>query len=181
MKYIAKFIFWIWGWKIEGRVPADMKKCVVVMAPHTSMYDFVIGRLAWFILDLPVKFLIKKEMFFFPLGSLIKGLGGIPVDRSKSGRLVDQVAEQMQKHDSFFMVITPEGTRSLNKNWKKGFYYIATQAEVPIALGFLDFNKKIGGIGKFFTPTGDYLEDFSIIEGFYRGIGAKHPEKFNLS
>lgn len=181
MYYIAKFIFWIWGWKIEGGVPPGIKKCVVVMAPHTSMWDFVIGRLAWYILGLKVKFFIKKEMFFFPLGSLIKGMGGIPVDRSKSGRLVDQIAEQITHHESFYLVITPEGTRSLNKNWKRGFYYIANQANVKIGLGYLDYSKKIGGIGTVFKPTGDYDKDFKIVEDFYRGKAARHPEKFNLS
>lgn len=181
MKYIAKFIFGIWGWRIESGIPKDLKKCVVVMAPHTSMWDFVIGRLAWFILGLKVKFLIKKELFFFPLGGIVKWLGGIPVDRSKSGRLVESVAAQFDQYDSFYITIAPEGTRSLNPKWKRGFYYIAKQANVPVALSYLDYKKKIGGIGKIFTPTGDYANDFRILEEFYRGIGAKHPEKYNLS
>jgi len=181
MKYIASLILKLWGWKIEGRMPKDVKKCVVVMAPHTSMWDFVIGRLAWYVLGLRVSFLIKKEMFFFPLGPIVKALGGIPVDRKKSGRLVDSVASMFHKFDSFYITITPEGTRSLNNNWKRGFYYIATKAEVPIALGYLDYNRKIGGIGDIFEPSGDYDKDLKIIEEFYKGKGARHPEKFNLS
>jgi 1-acyl-sn-glycerol-3-phosphate acyltransferase len=181
MKYIAQFIFWIWGWKIKGEIPKDVKKCIVVMAPHTSMWDFVFGRLGWYILGRKVKFLIKKEMFFFPLGPIVKWLGGIPVDRSKSGKLVESVAEQIRQHDTFYIVITPEGTRRLNPNWKKGFYYIAQQANVPVALGYLDYRKKIGGVGPIFTLSGDYQKDFKMLEDFYRGKGAKHPEKFNLS
>lgn len=181
MKYIAQFILWIWGWKIVKGMPTEVEKCVVAMAPHTSMWDFVIGRLAWFVMGLKVKFLIKKEMFIFPLGPIIKWLGGIPVDRSKSVRLVDQVATTFNNHDSFYLVITPEGTRSFNKNWKRGYYYIALKANVPIALGYLDYSKKDGGIGKIFLPSGDYDKDFLAVEEFYHGRGAKHPEKFNLS
>jgi 1-acyl-sn-glycerol-3-phosphate acyltransferase len=181
MKYIAQFIFWIWGWKIMGEIPNDVKKCIVVMAPHTSMWDFVLGRLGWYILGRKVKFLIKKEMFFFPLGPIVKWLGGIPVDRSKSGKLVESVAAQIRQNDSFYIVITPEGTRRLNPNWKRGFYYIAQQARVPVALGYLDYEKKTGGVGPIFTPSGDYHKDFKLLEDFYRGKGARHPEKFNLS
>ncbi len=181
MKYIAKFILWIWGWRIVKGMPADIKKCVVVMAPHTSMWDFVIGRLAWFVLGLKVKFFIKKEMFFFPLGHLVKWLGGIPVDRSKSGRLVDNVAAYIGRSDSFYLVITPEGTRSLNPNWKRGFYFIALKANVPIALGYLDYQKKQGGIENIFRPCGDYDKDFKMVKEFYQGKDARHPEKFNLS
>ncbi len=151
------------------------------MAPHTSMWDFVIGRLAWFVLGLKVKFFMKKEIFFFPLGHFIKWLGGIPVDRSKSGRLVDHVADLFGQQDSFYLVITPEGTRSLNSNWKKGFYFIALKASVPIALGYLDYEKKLGGIETIFMPSGDYSKDYMMIEKFYQGKRARHPEKFNLS
>ena len=151
------------------------------MAPHTSMWDFVIGRLAWFVLGLKVKFFMKKEIFFFPLGHFIKWLGGIPVDRSKSGRLVDHIATIFGQRDSFYLVITPEGTRSLNKNWKKGFYYISLKANVPIALGYLNYKKKNGGIGTIFNPSDDYAKDLEMIEQFYKGKGARHPEKFNLS
>ena len=181
MKYIAKFILWVWGWKIVAGMPADIKKCVVVMAPHTSMWDFVLGRLAWFVLGLKVKFLIKKEMFFFPLGVLIKWLGGIPVNRSKSGKLVEHIAAYFGQQDAFYLVITPEGTRSLNPNWKKGFYYIAEKANVHIALGYLDYSKKIGGIGTIYKPSGNYDKDFKVIEEFYHDKVARHPEKFNLS
>jgi len=181
MRYIAKFILYLWGWKVFGGIPADLKKCVVVVAPHTSMWDFVIGRLAWFALGLKVKFLIKKEMFAFPLGPPLKWLGGIPVDRSKSMRLVDYVAGLFNKYESLYITITPEGTRRLNPHWKRGFYFIALKANVPIALGVLDYKKKIGGVEKIFTPSGDFEKDFKMVEDFYRGSGARHPEKFNLS
>ena len=181
MKYIAKFILFLWGWKVIGGIPADLKKCVVVVAPHTSMWDFVLGRLAFFELGLKVRFLIKKEMFFFPLGPIVKGLGGISVDRSKSGRMVDLVAELFNQYESLFITVTPEGTRRRVENWKKGFYYIALKANVPIALGFLDYKEKIGGVGKVFIPSGIFEEDFKLVQDFYKGKVAKHPDKFNLT
>jgi 1-acyl-sn-glycerol-3-phosphate acyltransferase len=181
MRYLAKFILGIWGWKVIGGIPADLKKCVVVVAPHTSMYDFIIGRLAWYALGLKVKFLIKKEMFAFPLGPFLKRMGGIPVDRGKSNKLVDYVAGLFDQYDSLYITITPEGTRRLNPKWKRGFYYIALKANVPIALGFLDYTSKTGGVDKIFKPSGDFDKDFQIVEDFYRGRGAKHPDQFNLS
>lgn len=181
MKYFAALILKLWGWKIESGIPKDLKKCVVVMAPHTSMLDFIIGRLAWYVLGLKVRFLIKKEVFFFPLGPIVKVLGGISVDRNNSGRLVDYIAAMFNDYDSFYITIAPEGTRSLNENWKRGFFYIANKAEVPIALGFLDYKKKIGGIGKIFESSGEFIKDLETLEEFYKGVGARHPEKFNLS
>jgi 1-acyl-sn-glycerol-3-phosphate acyltransferase len=181
MHLIAKIILKLAGWKIIGGIPEDIKKCVVVVAPHTSMWDFVWGRLAYFALRVKVRLLIKKEMFVFPIGGLLKWLGGIPVDRSKSTNTVDYVAGLFEKYDSLYITITPEGTRKRNERWKRGFYYIALKANVPIALGVLDYKKKEGGIGKIFTPTGNFEEEFKMVQEFYRGRGAKYPEKFNLS
>jgi 1-acyl-sn-glycerol-3-phosphate acyltransferase len=181
MKIISKLILGLFGWKVIGNIPSDLRKCVVVVAPHTSNWDFVIGRLAWFQMGLRVKFLIKKEMFFFPLGPIIKWLGGIPVDRSKSARMVDYVAGLFEQYDTLFITITPEGTRKLNPHWKKGFYYIAQKANVPIALAVLDYKKKEGGVIKVFMPSGDFEKEFNMVQDFYRGRGARFPEKFNLS
>jgi len=181
MRTIAKMILKISGWKVVGGVPPDVPKCVVAVAPHTSMWDFVIGRLAFWELGLKARFLIKKEMFFWPLGPIVKWLGGIPVDRQKKGNLVEQVARMFDAHDSLYIAITPEGTRKLVDTWKKGYYYISLKAKVPIALGFLDYRKKEGGVVKVIYPTGNFEEDTRAIEEVYRGIGAKYPEKYNLS
>ncbi len=181
MYWIAKFILRISGWKIIGGIPEDVKKCVVISVPHTSMWDFVWGRLAYWVLGVNAKFLIKKELFGTISGPILKWLGGIPIDRSKSTNAVDAVADLFNHYDSLLITITPEGTRKLNPKWKKGFYYIALKANVPIAFGTLDYEKKEGGIGKIFTPTGNFEEDFKIVEDFYRGRKAKYPEKFNLS
>ena len=123
-KSLAQFILKILGWKIEGAVPLSIRKVIVTMAPHTSNWDFIMGWLGYSALGLKSKYLIKKEIFFFPLGPLIKLVGGIPVDRGKS-RSVMQVGELFRKNEYLILTVTPEGTRSLNHHWKKGFYFIA--------------------------------------------------------
>ena len=105
----------------------------------------------------------------------------MPVDRGRSSNMVDQVVEMFNQKDRFSLVITPEGTRKLTPHWKKGFYYIATKANVPIYLAYLNYEKKEGGAGKIFYPTGDYEKDMMEIEGFYKDKIAKFPENFNLS
>jgi 1-acyl-sn-glycerol-3-phosphate acyltransferase len=177
---ISKLVLWLSGWKIVGSFPKDLKKCVVVMAPHTSMMDFIWGRLAYWVLRVKVKFLIKKESFETYYGGLVKWAGGIPVDRKNSTNMVESIAKMFSRTDSLYITITPEGTRKLNPNWKKGFYYIALKAKVPIALGFLDYEKKEGGVGPIIIPSGNFEEDFKMIEDFYRGMKGKHPEFFNL-
>ena len=154
MRGFANLILKLAGWKIVGKIPQDVKKCVIIAAPHTSNWDFVIGRLAYWSLGVPVKFLIKKEAFNHPLGSLVKKMGGIPVDRKKSTNLVDQVAALFQEYEILNVIVTPEGTRKLVHNWKRGYYYIALKAEVPLVLGFADYNKKEAGFGPVFHQIG---------------------------
>ncbi len=180
-KLFAKLIFLLAGWKVVGGLPHGIRKCVVIVAPHTSQWDFIIGRLAFFVLGIRVKFLIKQEAFKHIMGPLLKFLGGIPVDRSKPNNMVEQVSDLYNQYESLYIVITPEGTRKLVTNWKRGYYYIALRAEVPIALGFLNYQDKHCGIGRIMIPSGDYESDFEQIEAFYRGQHARHPEKFNLS
>jgi len=181
MRFVAKMILRFSGWKVIGGIPEDCPKCVVMVAPHTSMWDFVYGRLAFWQLGSKVRFLIKKEMFFWPLGPIVKWLGGIPVDRKKRGNLVEQVAAKFNQYDSLYITITPEGTRSLVTDWKKGYYYIALKANVPIGLGMLDYQKKTVGVFKIYQPTGNFEEDSKIIEQYYQDVSARHPEKFNLT
>ena len=181
MKLLAKLILWLFGWKVVGGLPAGVRKCVVLVAPHTSMWDFVVGRLAFTVLHVPVKFLIKQEMFRHGLGQVLKAMGGIPVDRSKSSNMVEQVAKIFDQYASLYIAVTPEGTRKLVTSWKKGYYYIAIKANVPVVLGFLDYKEKRCGLEKVLIPSGDYEKDFRLIEAFYRGRHGKHPERFNLS
>jgi len=177
---ISKLLLKLSGWTLIGGLPKDIKKCVVIVAPHTSMWDFVWGRLAFWVMRVKVKFLIKKESFDTFYGGLLKWAGGIPVDRKNSTNMVESIAALFDKNKSLVITITPEGTRKYNANWKKGFYYIALRAKVPIALGILDYAKKEGGVGKVFMPSGNFEEDFKMIENFYRGRKGKHPENFNL-
>ena len=168
------------GWKITSVIPPGTKKCVIAVAPHTSYMDFVIGRLAYWVLGVKASFLIKKEAFRFPFKRLLLHMGGVPVDRGRSSKMVDQVVEKFKKSESLFIVITPEGTRKPVKNWKKGFYYIANQAQVPIALGYLDYAKKEGGVGKVVFPNGDMENQMKEIKEFYRGMTPRFPERFYL-
>lgn len=178
LKLFSKLMLWLMGWKIVSVIPAETKKCVIAVAPHTSYWDFVIGRLAYWVLGVKASFLIKKEAFRFPFKHLLLRMGGIPVDRGRSSKMVDQVVERFSNSESLFIVITPEGTRKPVKQWKKGFYYIANQAQVPIALGYLDYAKKEGGVGKVLFPNGDIEAQMKEIQDFYREMTPKYPDKF---
>lgn len=179
MKVLSKFIFWISGWKVVGGV-GEIKKVhqlMMIAAPHTSNWDLLYARAAFYLMDIPVKYTIKKELFFFPLGFILKAFGGIPIDRKKKGKMVDKMADLFKEYKELCILITPEGTRSYSPEWKKGFYYIAQKAEVPISLGFLDYKNKHAGVGPLVYPSGDYEKDLEEIKAFYRPIQAKYPEK----
>ncbi|MDP4291342.1 MAG: 1-acyl-sn-glycerol-3-phosphate acyltransferase [Bacteroidota bacterium] len=181
IKALSGFILKLFGWSLEVNIPKEVRKYVMIVAPHTSNWDFVIGWLAFNVLGLPTKFLIKKEAFFWPLGKVLRKMGGIPIDRSKSNNVIMEVAHLFSTHDDLIIIITPEGTRKYTKNWKKGYYYIAEYAKVPIAVAYIDYRKKMGGISFFLTPSGDYNKDFEKIRTLYYDKQAKYPEKFNLS
>lgn len=121
---------------------------------------------------------MKKEWFRFPLGHFMRSLGGIAVDRSKKTSLTDQIAAEFGKHESFYIGVTPEGTRKYNKDWKKGFYFIAQKANVPIMLAYIDYAKKELGYGQLFQPTGNLEADMIAIKSFYKGVSGKKPENF---
>jgi len=178
IKLFSKWVLKMLGWKIEVNIPSDVRKAVMLVAPHTTNYDFFIGRLVFNVIGLPVKFLIKKEVFFFPFGGLLKKMGGIPVQRGKRNNLVRQLTDRFEQADRLVLVVTPEGTRKYTKYWKKGFYYIATEAQVPIALGYLDYKYKKAGVKKLVYPSGDLKTDFEEFKAFYQTLHAYHPEKF---
>lgn len=158
-----------------------MKKMVLLAAPHTSNFDFVYGRFGATILGMKTRYLIKKEAFKGPMGWLVKQAGGIPVDRKKNNHIVDEVAELFAKNDSFYLMVTPEGTRSLVKKWRRGFYAMALKANVPIGCVYLDYRKREVGLGLIVQPSGDYEKDLAIIQNFYRDKAPRHPDRFNLS
>lgn len=176
MKILSKFFFWITGWKVIGAVPKELKKLVMIAAPHTSNWDLLYARAAFYIMGIPVRYTVKKELFFFPLGNILRGVGGIPIDRKTKGNMVDKMATLFNEREELTILITPEGTRSYAPEWKKGFYYIALAANVPISLGYLDYEKKHAGVGPLIYPTGNYEKDLDKIQSFYRDITAKFPE-----
>ena len=182
MKTLSKIYLKIIGWRIKGSFPKDLKKCVIIAAPHTSMTDFLIGRAAFYMFGVKkINFLIKKEMFRFPLGGIIRAMGALPVDRSKSSNMLLSMTKMFREKEKVLLIITPEGTRKYSENWKRGFYHIAENAGVPIVLSYVNYGLKEGGIGPIIYPTGNYDEDLKVIQEFYKDKIAKYPENFNLS
>lgn len=180
MQFLSELILKLMGWKLIGGPPEGITKAVFITAPHTSFHDFFIGRMYCWSRKIPAKVFIKKEAFKWYYGWLLKYVGGIPIDRSKPGNRVEQAAAMITEHDPIYLAITPEGTRKRVDNWKKGFYYIALKADVPIVFSYLDYGKKEVGIGPILDVTGDFETDFKKIEDYYRGMIGKHPELFNL-
>ena len=177
MKLIVRFLFWIFGWKIDKHTPSGVSKCVVIMGPHTSNWDFVLGKMAFISYGVKAKYLIKKELFVFPFGYLLKWMGGIPVDRSQRNNLTQRAKELFGQTDTLYLVFTPEGTRSYNANWKKGFYYIAQAAKVPIYIAYVDYKKKIGGFHSLFEPSGDSDKDILEIKEILSKFSGRFPEQ----
>jgi len=180
MQKLSKWILKVLGWKTILTVE-EPKKSIICVAPHTSNWDFLIGELYYTALGRKSSFLMKKSWFFFPIGNLLRGLGGIPVDRSKSTSVTDQMAEEFNKRDTLQLAITPEGTRSLVQKWKMGFYHIAVKANVPIQLAYFDYGKKEMGITEIIYPSGNEKADLAKIYDYYKNVEARFPEKFNLS
>ena len=178
-KFLSKLILKLIGWKTSGTFP-EGKKYVVVAAPHTSSWDFIIGRLYYASIGRSVRFMIKGTYFFFPLGLTLRALGAIPVHKNLKVKLTDQMIEEFAKRNELLLTIAPEGTRSLTKRWRKGFYSMAIGANVPIVLGFLNFKEKTVGVGDVFHPSGDWDSDIKEIRSFYKDKVARHPEKFDL-
>ena len=178
-RFLSKIILKIIGWKIETDIP-EIDKCVVVGAPHTSNMDFYVVILFFISIGMKISFLIKKEVMVFPIKNLMRKLGAIPVDRSGNNKITEQLTEEFKKKERLFLIITPEGSRSLRPRWKRGFYYIAKAANVPILLGYVNYKYKTLGIGDVFYPTDDVEADMKKIKGFYKDKHAKYPEKFSV-
>lgn len=157
---------------------AHPDKFIICLAPHTSNWDFIIGQLYVQAEGFKINFLMKREWFFWPLGVIFKSLGGIPVWRSKHTSMTDNLAETAKTKDSFKLCITPEGTRSPNTEWKKGFYFIALKAEIPILLYGVDYEKKKIVCTDSFTPSGNIDEDMPKIKSYFKDFKGKKPENF---
>lgn len=178
MQKLSSFILKILGWKIAG-ITDFPSKCIICVAPHTSNWDLLLGKLLYLSLGRESYFLIKKTWFFFPMNLLFKAMGGIPVDRSKKTSLTEQMAQEFSSRGNFQLAVTPEGTRSKNNEWKRGFYYIAMAAKVPIVIAILDYKDKTGYFDSVFLPTGDADKDIAEMQNLYKNASGKHQEKFS--
>lgn len=170
----------ILGWRVVGQLP-KFPKFVIVGAPHTSNWDFIIFLALAFILKGDLRYMGKKELFYWPYGGFFRWCGGVPVDRSKPQGLVEQTVQAIQEAEHFQLVITPEGTRKKVGEWKRGFYHIAKQAGLPVATGYVDINTKTCGIGPTFVLTDDMEFDIAAIKAFFKDkVGIKPGSTSNL-
>ena len=167
------------GWTKDITV-AHPDKYIICLAPHTSNWDFILGQLYSRAEGLRINYLMKKEWFFWPLGPIFRKTGGIPVYRDKKTSMTDNLAETAKRSESFRLCITPEGTRSRNPDWRKGFYFIALKAGLPILLYGLDFDKKLIQCTKCIMPTGDVEKDMQEIKQYFADYKGRHPENFAI-
>lgn len=167
------------GWSVELSVP-DYPKCLICVAPHTSNWDFIIGKLAYASVGRKTGFLMKEDWFFWPLGPIFRAMGGVPVPRGRKNApsLTETLIEKYESTDHLVLAITPEGTRSRTDRWHTGFLRIALTAHVPIVLAVIDFSMRKAMIERTFEPTGDIDADMAAIKAYYRPFKGKYPEKF---
>lgn len=180
IKWILRSLFKLFGWKVNGHKP-DLKKYVIIVAPHTSNWDFFVGWGARNVIGFYPNFLAKKELFKIPLvGWFLSSIGGVPVDRKnkrKSTQLVQQVVDLYREREEFIMTITPEGTRSYSPKWKTGFYRIAKEAGVPIVKIGFDYATKTVFVDEPFYPSGDMDQEIEEIKDYFRQFKGKNPEE----
>ncbi len=164
------------GWKVTFTLP-PCNKYVLVGAPHTSNWDFVYGLLGMSAVGLRFSWVGKHTLFKKPFGSFMRAIGGIPVDRRGGAGFLKKVIDIFENRDQFVLAIAPEGTRSLTREWKGGFYHIALATGVPIALGYIDYPRKRIGIDRLFDPSGDIETDFEILRNYYQDKIGRRPER----
>src|SRR5688572_5467539 len=174
--YLAKGIMRLTGWRIDGKLP-DLPKFVLIGAPHTSNWDFLLFLGVIFSLRANVRFMGKAEMFRFPVGWFFRYCGGVPVDRKKSTGLVEQMVKICNESEQFVLTIAPEGTRHSVTEWKHGFYHIAKSAGIPIVMAIVDGRHKTVHIGKVFHPTADMEADMKAIKAVFEGITGIKPRR----
>ena len=161
------------GWRFEGEFP-DVAKAVLIAAPHSSWWDGIHGLLFKVALGVDISFMAKKELFAWPLGSLLRTLGGIPIERHAARGVVAQMVRQFQQRERFWLGVEPEGTRKRVAEWKSGFWRIAREAGVPIVPAYFDYPRKVIGIGPLFQPTSDMRADIATLRAFYKSFKGKY-------
>jgi 1-acyl-sn-glycerol-3-phosphate acyltransferase len=172
---IGRFWLWLFGWKIRGETPT-YRKFVFIAAPHTSNWDFPFMLATAYAMRVRISWFGKHTLFIPPWGWLMRRLGGIPVDRRAPQTLVMQMVDKFRQSEDLVLAVPPEGTRSKVDVWKSGFYHIASESGVPVGLGYLDYQRRLCGLGMFVVPSGNIPEDMNRIRSFYRDIRGKHPE-----
>jgi hypothetical protein len=162
------------GWSTDVVWPPG-PRCVIVVYPHTSNWDFVVGYFVKVALGLPAWWIGKHTLFRWPIGGLLRRMGGIPVDRTAPGGLISELVREFQRRDTLWLAIAPEGTRARTDHWKSGFYRIALAAGVPVGLAYMDWRRRVVGLTTYLTPTGDEEADLGRIRQAYAGREGKHP------
>jgi 1-acyl-sn-glycerol-3-phosphate acyltransferase len=176
LSWISTFLLAISGWKIQGHLP-DLPKFVLIAAPHTSNWDFIMMLVTAFAIRTRIHWMGKDSLFRRPFGAFFKWCGGIPIDRSKPNGTVGEMTRSFVAASRLILVIAPEGTRGQVRQWKTGFYHIARSARVPIVPGFLDFGRKLVGFGEVFTPGENIETDMGTIQAFYAGMLGKNVSR----
>jgi 1-acyl-sn-glycerol-3-phosphate acyltransferase len=179
MRLIAWLYIKLGGWQVDTSGLPKSGSYLVLAAPHTSNWDFPIGMAIGIHLQLKPYWIGKHSLFKGPFGPVMRWLGGIPLDRSKANNMVEASIQAFSNNDTMILALTPEGTRSWSPRWKTGFYHIAQGANVPLALAYFDFAKRVGGIGKLVRTSGDIDADLTEIETFYSQVTGKNPEYYN--
>lgn len=165
------------GWRLVGDLP-NLRRMVIVAAPHTSNWDFVFGMCGVFALGLDLHWMGKHTLFRAPFGGVMRWLGGLAIDRTAAHGVVEQLADQFQQRSQLLLVVTPEGTRSKVVRWKTGFWHVARSAQVPILLAGIDYRHKQLRFGPLLQPGASLEQDMATIHAYYRGMTARHPERF---
>ena len=179
LRGVSLTVLRVTGWRVEGTLPSHATKSVLIAAPHTSNWDLPYTLMLAFVLRLRVYWMGKQSLFRAPFGGVMRWLGGIPVNREQSSNLVASSAQAMRSaKGAMQLIVPPEGTRGKTRHWKTGFYFIAQQAGVPIVLAFVDYGRKVGGLGPVFEPTGDLDADMATIKAFYAPIKGKNADQF---
>lgn len=175
---LSILVLGLFGWRAVGKVPKDIRKYVIIAAPHTSYWDFPMFLLVVFALRLNLNVFIKHTLFIGPIGWFLSYCGGVPIDRRAAGARVRQTVQEFENNDDMVLLITPEGTRSAQTNWKTGFYHIASEANVPVAVAFVDTAARRAGIDHFITPSGDIDKQIAEIKAFYDTKRGVKPQNY---
>jgi 1-acyl-sn-glycerol-3-phosphate acyltransferase len=172
----ARAVLALLGWRVDVVWP-PVPRCVVIVYPHTSNWDFVVGYLAKMAIRVPVQWVGKHTLFRWPFGRALRRMGGIPVNRREAAGLVEELAREMRSRAWMWLAIAPEGTRARTDHWKSGFYRLAVAADVPVGLAFIDWGRRVVGLREYVRMSGDEERDLSLIRDAYAGKTGRRPDQ----